>query len=90
MPQAETSEAYSSDKGRALMRLSLIIRRKVKKKEEVICEFASNHIHHDGFLNLSQRRDSMDKHSKPFPVGAHQRIWSTIIRRNPFRPCCCK
>lgn len=51
MPQAETSEASSRDKGRALTRLSLIIRRKVKKKEEVICRFASNPIQHNGFLN---------------------------------------
>lgn len=88
MSQAEASEAYSRDKGRA--EAFPQHGEEGEKEKEVVWGFASNHIQHNGFLNLHQRRDSTGKHSKPSPIRSHQGVGSTITGNNPFRSFWCK
>lgn len=78
--QIKASEPYSRDKGR----VEAFPHREEEgeKEEEVVWGLASNPIQHNGFLNTSQRRDSLDKRSEPSLSENHQGTGSTFIRSN--------
>lgn len=78
--QIKPSEAYSSGKGR--LEAFPHHGEEGKEEEEVVWGLASNHIQHNGFWKTSQRKDSLDKRSKPSPRGSHQGTVSTVIGSN--------
>lgn len=57
----------------------------------MVLGFASSHVQHNGFLRtgLTQKSDSMGKHSEPFPSSpeSHQGAGAAIIPNDFFRSC---
>lgn len=79
--QIKASEPYSRDKGRVE---AFVHHEEEGEKEEVVWGLASNSIQHNGFLNTSQRKDLLDKRSKPSLRQNHQWTGPTVIRSNPL------